>query len=44
MDWKCYLLARNGYEIVNVNGSYCLAFHSGQEVLLRWNGERWLIL
>lgn len=44
MDWKIHLLASNGYEIVNVNGSYCLAFHGEQEVLLRWDGEQWLVL
>jgi hypothetical protein len=44
MDWKTDLLAQSGYVVVDMNGTYCRAFHLGAEVLLRWDGERWLVL
>jgi hypothetical protein len=43
MDWKYSLLAASGYQILAFSGFYCQACWGEQYVLLRWNGERWLL-
>lgn len=44
MDGNCWMLRAAGYDIVWLSGSYCRACHCGRDVLLRWNGEDWIVV
>jgi hypothetical protein len=44
MDWRLDLLAKCGYQIVSISGIYCRACRDDRDVVLRWDGERWLVL
>lgn len=44
MDWKYFLLVESGFQIVTCSGAYCRACRDGRDLILRWDGERWLAL
>lgn len=44
MDWRIDLLAQCGYQIVSLSGEYCRACRNDRDIMLRWDGERWLVL
>lgn len=44
MDWKAKQLADIGYQIVHLSGDYCCAIHGEREVMLKWDGESWIVL
>lgn len=44
MDSKCNLLVEHGYHIVWMAGNYCRAWRENQDLLLRWDGDHWVVL
>ena len=44
MEWRFHLLTSCGYEIVCASGEYCRACRDCHDVILRWDGETWLVL
>lgn len=42
MDWKFSLLSDCGYQIVWAAGQYCRACRDGRDMILQWDGERWI--
>ncbi|MFO0948877.1 MAG: hypothetical protein U1D30_23685 [Planctomycetota bacterium] len=44
MDWKAKQLADIGYQIVSLSGDYCCAIRGDREVMLKWDGESWIVL
>lgn len=44
MDTRSLLLVETGYRVLSLAGNYCLAMREDAEVILRWDGEKWLLL
>lgn len=44
METNLKQLSEIGYQVVWFAGSYCRACQGDRDVILRWNGERWLVL
>ena len=44
VDWKAKQLADIGYQIVSLSGDYCCAIRGDREVMLKWDGESWIVL
>lgn len=44
MESKWELLRSEGYELIAAAGCYCRAMREEHEVLLRWDGEEWIVM
>lgn len=44
MDWRSQVLLQCGYQVLSQSGDYCLAYRDNHDIILKWDGQAWIIV